>query len=576
MSLCHVLPKFHFKAPKGWLNDPCAPGYDVSTGTYHLFYQCQSSKLMCPDAILMINAGNPESCDWGNITWGHLTSSDGLRWRQPRADAVFKPGQSYDKEGIFTGCLWPTGPHGETGLTVLYTSACCLPINWTIPYHRNSAGLAYATSRDGGKTWCKGDENPILLGEPEGVNVTGFRDPYVARWASLDKARKTETLYGVISGGIRDLGGAVFLYEVSPTNLLEWRYLGPILQLPLRFNPSNKWDFGANWECAAFMTLANEIASREFFILGCEGAKKCDATDLNETYVGYCLWLSGALARSDDPRMTYEFGGLLDHGCFYAPSQYEHPVSGIRILWGWIKEEDVTLAHCEEKGWRGMLSTPRELFLLSIPNVIGAIKTPLHQIDSIDTTAGGHRGTSTVHTMGIRPYRELHNLRTKSLGSWTSLECESAPLFHGMHWELEAVVTLSTFDESKTGFHIQHNESHSKRTTIYFDAAKEKIVVDRSTSNNDVQVLKDVLTGSFTLFKFREGNQERTEQLAFRILCDGNVVEVFANDRFAMSFMVYPDDAGCTGVSCFDNDKELGNAVFDSINVWELSEILLD
>ena len=34
-------PSFHFIAPKGWMNDPCAPCYDAVTGLYHLFYQCE-------------------------------------------------------------------------------------------------------------------------------------------------------------------------------------------------------------------------------------------------------------------------------------------------------------------------------------------------------------------------------------------------------------------------------------------------------------------------------------------------------------------------------------------------------
>ncbi|KAH0175676.1 glycoside hydrolase family 32 protein, partial [Aureobasidium melanogenum] len=329
-----------------------------------------------------------------------------------------------------------------------------------------------------------------------------------------------------------------------------WKYLGPILQLPLRFKPSNQWDFGANWECAAFMTLSNENASHDFFILGCEGAKKRDAASDINAFVGYCLWMSGRLTKSDDPKMTYNFGGLLDHGCFYAPSQYEHPVSRKRILWGWIKEEDVTLAHCEEKGWRGMLSLPRELFLLSIPNVVGTLRTPLDQIDSIDTTADD-AGLTSVHTMGVRPQGELRDLRARNPVSWSSSICEPIPfpLFQGPHWELEAVIAISAHDESKIGFSIQHNESRSKQTKIYFDTASEEIVVDRSTSNNDDKVIKDVLRGSFNLFKIRKEGKEEMEKLFLRIFCDGNVVEVFANDRFAMSFMVYSDEPGCTALS---------------------------
>jgi hypothetical protein len=32
-------PRIHFTA-NSWINDPCAPGYDPWTNTYHVFYQC--------------------------------------------------------------------------------------------------------------------------------------------------------------------------------------------------------------------------------------------------------------------------------------------------------------------------------------------------------------------------------------------------------------------------------------------------------------------------------------------------------------------------------------------------------
>jgi beta-fructofuranosidase len=50
----HPLPRFHLKAPRGWLNDPCAPGYDPATGTYHLFYQCPPTPLPGLPSILCL------------------------------------------------------------------------------------------------------------------------------------------------------------------------------------------------------------------------------------------------------------------------------------------------------------------------------------------------------------------------------------------------------------------------------------------------------------------------------------------------------------------------------------------
>lgn len=40
-SQWHPEPSFHLKPPQGWMNDPCAPGFDVATGTYNLSYQCE-------------------------------------------------------------------------------------------------------------------------------------------------------------------------------------------------------------------------------------------------------------------------------------------------------------------------------------------------------------------------------------------------------------------------------------------------------------------------------------------------------------------------------------------------------
>ena len=45
------------------MNDPCAPGYDASTGLFHLMYQW-----------------NPHSHLWDNISWGAATSSDLVTW----------------------------------------------------------------------------------------------------------------------------------------------------------------------------------------------------------------------------------------------------------------------------------------------------------------------------------------------------------------------------------------------------------------------------------------------------------------------------------------------------------------
>jgi beta-fructofuranosidase len=53
------------------MNDPCAPGYDPSTGLYHMFYQW-----------------SPHTHYWQDISWGHATSRDMLNWDHDSQDSV--------------------------------------------------------------------------------------------------------------------------------------------------------------------------------------------------------------------------------------------------------------------------------------------------------------------------------------------------------------------------------------------------------------------------------------------------------------------------------------------------------
>ncbi|PVH93635.1 glycoside hydrolase family 32 protein [Periconia macrospinosa] len=558
----HLLPTYHIKAPRGWLNDPCAPGYDVATGTYHLFYQW-----------------NPKSCDWGDICWGHLTSQDGVRWTYNGSEPVLQPSMPYDKEGIFTGCLYPSGVLGEQNqLTIVYSSICYLPISWTKPYRRNCAGLAAAVSKDAGRTWQKQGANPFLAGEPDGLDVIGFRDPYLAAWPAMDEIRGKKSLYGVISGGFPNEGGTVFLYAVEPDGLLKWEYLGPPLQRPLRFCPNRRWgaDFGANWECASFMTLKDGSEECDFLIFGTEGGlKRGHNLGDKDCFQGWCLWMGGGL-QHNDIKMQYEFGGLLDHGCFYAPSSYEHPLEKTRIVWGWIKEEDISLERREIKGWTGYLSLPRELFYHLIPNVIGALKTPLDEIGSVRILKNDGKETNTLQTLGIRPLRSLETLRHFPAKEWVGLRSSAKAhgtmfLTNSTSWELEAVISIPT-PPIRIGFHIQHNSTLTKQTTIYFDTAAEAIIVDRSLSNAEDDIRKDILQGAFTLFTTAENGVVELEKLRFRIFGDGDVVELFVNDRFALSTLAYSDASECTGLSCFMQGDGSKHAVFESIKLWDIKD----
>ncbi|KAF3342885.1 hypothetical protein VD0002_g8190 [Verticillium dahliae] len=558
LPLKHHAPSYHLKA-RGWMNDPCGPGYNPITKTYHIFYQW-----------------NPYGCEWGNMSWGHATSQDGLRWTHaPSGEPALKPSEPYDKEGIFTGCFWPTGPHGEKDqLTVVYSSIAALPIHWTLKHIRNSEGVSLATSTDAGKTWQKSELNPILVGEPEDVEVTGFRDPFLAEWPALDLIRGEKSLYGFLSGGVVGKGPTVFLYAIQPDNLTEWKYLGPLVDLAPGFRAPGSWtgNFGVNWECVNFLSLQDGAHEQDFLLMGTEGGVKPRYKEGDEEPLGqWSSWFSGSVEQTAaGPRLRHEFDGVLDHGSLYAPNSYVHPETQKRITIGWVREDGLPMSRCKARGWTGFLSLPRELFLSTTHNVTRGLQSPIEDIRSFKILESGSGG-KTVKTLGIKPMDDLRTLRPSRPAEWSSLGRTSAAGIlrertRNQSWELDAVITVDP-RQRRVGFNICQSPDGLQRTTVYFTPQTEQIVVDKSLSNTEADVDKSLLDAPFTLLYSLENGTEKLEKLRLRIFRDGDVLEVFANDRFALTTTVYCDDS-CAGISWFLDD-EGSHSVFDSVQLWE-------
>lgn len=297
-----------------------------------------------------------------------------------------------------------------------------------------------AKSFDDGKTWQKSAGNPILPSEPEGLKVTGWRDPFVSSWPSMAAALgrdPEDTLFGIISGGIRDVTPTTFLYAIDANDLTEWQYIGPLVNFGLNLRPS-RWsgDLGKNWEVTNFVTLKDEIdpsITRDLLVMGTEGClpsavlqagdeSPCDASTGPSRPVRGQLWMSGSLqtraaSTSSDPsvvQMQYGFGGHLDHGCLYAANSFFDTKTSKHIVWGWITEEDLCDDLRHEQGWSGLLSLPREIRLQTLENVVRAWKSELKDITSIESEPDS-RGTSTVRTLASQPVQSvIDRLRQKA------------------------------------------------------------------------------------------------------------------------------------------------------------------
>ena len=204
-------PAYHFSPAKNWMNDP--NGMVYHKGIYHLFFQ-----------------HNPSGNTWGNMSWGHATSTDLVHWQeQPLAistdtqEDVFSGSVVVDKNNT-SGLGTPENPP----LIAIYTSA----YKDASP-HRGLQAQSLAYSLDDGQTWTKYSADPVL-----NRNSANFRDPKVFWYSTAEGG------YWVMAA-VEALDHKVLLYK--STNLKDWTALS-------EFGPANAT--GGLWECPDLFPLA--------------------------------------------------------------------------------------------------------------------------------------------------------------------------------------------------------------------------------------------------------------------------------------------------------------------------------
>lgn len=202
-------PAHHFSAAKNWLNDP--NGLVFHEGVYHLFFQ-----------------HNPLGNGWGNMSWGHATSTDLVHWDEQPVAIPFDA-----NEGVFSGSVVVDhenrsglGTAENPPMVAIYTSA------YTAASGRDgiqAQSLAYST--DDGQTWTKYAGNPVI-----DLNSREFRDPKVFWHEPANEWR----MVAVIANEHK-----VTIWRSA--NLKNWTRLSD-------FGPMNAT--GGVWECPDLFPLA--------------------------------------------------------------------------------------------------------------------------------------------------------------------------------------------------------------------------------------------------------------------------------------------------------------------------------
>ena len=209
-------PVYHHTPAYGWMNDP--NGMFYKDGVYHLYFQ-----------------HNPYGSTWGNMTWGHSTTTDLANWNyeglaiKPDAwGAVFSGSAVVDYDN--------TAGFGKNAVVAFYTSAKSSPWGDT-----QSQSMAY--SLDNGKTFVKYAYNPVVTSSKR-----DFRDPKVF-WYAPDKH------------WVMILAGGQEMDIYSSKNLKDWKYESSF--------GAKQGAHGGVWECPDLVELPVEGAKEKKWVLIC-------------------------------------------------------------------------------------------------------------------------------------------------------------------------------------------------------------------------------------------------------------------------------------------------------------------
>jgi sucrose-6-phosphate hydrolase SacC (GH32 family) len=310
-------PTAHFTARDTWLNDP--NGLVHHDGVYHLFFQ-----------------SNPGGSTWGDIAWGHATSTDLVTWcEQPVAIAAT------DEEMVFSGSavrdVRNTGGFagaGQTALVAVYTSA------YVAGPRRGIQAQSLAYSVDDGATWARHEGNPVL-----DVGSAEFRDPKVF-WYGADDG------YWVMVA-VEATDQRVVLYR--STNLRDWTPLS-------EFGPAHATD--GVWECPDLFPLRVRGTDETRWVLvvslnpgGIAGGSGTQyfVGDFDGT-----TFTPSRLSGSTDP-WTFDW---LDYGHdLYAAVSFNDAPDGRRLMIGWASNWSYA-RDTPTAPWRSAMSLVREVELV--------------------------------------------------------------------------------------------------------------------------------------------------------------------------------------------------------------------
>ena len=497
-------PAYHFTIPEG-LGIPFDPnGAFYKNGRYHLMYLYKN------------NGGSQKG-----FSWGHVSSKDLLHWRN-HPDALVPGGGD---EGVFSG-----GAFVDKNNVIL---------SYWMLWGAKGVGLAKNIDNDFEK-WEKFKDNPVIKSSEWGITniydssgkkkFIGSADPsniwkkdgkyylltgnlnVLRKYGSKGKGLPANNLYKNIlpKDSLNYQGDRLYLFESE--NLTDWNYLHEF------YRSNRKWTSKTEDNmCPSFLPLPSSPSggkpSSKYLLLFISHNRGC------QYYVGD--YIDDYFYPNNHGRMSWNDNG------FFAPEALIDK-KGRQIMWSWILDDRPENLK-KYSGWSGTYSLPRTLWL-------------------------GDDGK-----LRMRPVKELESLRMneKSLSnicikSQSKIELND---YGSKLMEIELIVEPN--DSNQYGLKILESDDGKEKTIIYYDSGVEKIKID--TRKSSIGFGRKIIEEAPLKL-------EEDEKLKLRVFVDNSVVEVYANDKQAVSRRIYPKKNG-TGITLFSNG---GNINVKSFKTWEI------
>jgi beta-fructofuranosidase len=309
----------------------------------------------------------------------------------------------------------------------------------------------------------------------------------------------------------------------SSTDLTNWQYVHRFYQRDV----TNRWTQESEDDmCPSFLPLPRSPE-------GGEGSGKH-----LQLFISHNMGCQYYIGTYDTERDLFlpETHGRMSWGdnTFFAPEALIDG-RGRQIMWAWLT--DNPRQETEEAivdGWCGVYGLPRVLWL------------------------------GKDDTLRLAPAPELQVLRYNerrfddvTLNAGAELEL---PVVNGRSCELQLSVDVQS--AQKAGLRVRTSAKGEETTLLYYDAPRGKLVFDSTQSGPLGSVLENRVSVEEAPFAVPDG-----QPLRLRAFIDHSVVEVFANDRQAITRRVYPEREDSDQVRLFSQG---GTAAFSDIATWEM------